>query len=770
MTTQTVAREEIKIGEGISTAVLLLMVLLSVAGSIHAADWADGLGVLAWAAVAGAGFGFALAKLPVRGFLAHLAMLIFAAPATATAASALLPNALTFSEKMIVLEERFIAWTRKVIAGGTSADNLIFVMQLTILMWVLAYSAAWFVYRRHQVWGALVPTGAALLLNLFYAAPQSGLYLGIFTVSALMLIVRLNLTMMERAWRNQAIGYATDINFDFLTYGIAFSLLLIMLVWLLPAAAPGPAWLGILEPFQGEWQGIEEQFSRVFSAVRGAARPAPSTFFGTTLSLGGPVRLGQRTVMDVQTNYGRYWRAAIYDKYTGIGWINTRLDTLNLSANDEILNASRGALRADVTQTVKVYLPDQNMLFAAAQPIRFGVPTEIRYGQSAAGPPDPALMDLALVRSRKMIREGDTYTVVSAISVADEDALRHDSLEYSRWISATYLQLPDDLPVRVRALAQQITEKSSNPYDRAAAIEKYLRENIKYNELISAPPPGRDGVDYTLFDRPEGYCNYYASAMVVLARALGIPARIATGYAFGEYKDGAFHVVETNAHSWPELYFPTYGWIEFEPTASQPIIERPKKTEPGSEPAPEFDPNLLSRQRSRQELEDDMNLGSGGTGSLRPRLPSPRDLAIIAVGIFALIGLGAAITELVRRARRLARLAPAARVYEAMLIRARWLGIREQKYATAFERAQRLGTVLPNARRDAERVAALYTHERYGARPLDPVERASLSIAWDTIRAEWRRGFVAYLIERVTASPRRLLARLARFNSRFSSG
>jgi transglutaminase-like putative cysteine protease len=575
---------------------------------------------------------------------------------------------------------------------------------------------------------------------------------------------------MERAWRSQAIGYAADINFDFLTYGIAFSLLLIMLVWLLPAAAPGPAWLGILEPFQGEWQGIEEQFSRVFSAVRGVARPAPSSFFGTTLSLGGPVRLGQRAVMDVQTNYGRYWRAAVYDKYTGIGWINTRLDALNLSANDEILNASRGALRADVTQTVKIYLPDQNMLFAAAQPIRFGVPTEIRYGQSAVGPPDPATLDLALVRSRKMIREGDTYTVVSAISVADEDTLRHDSIEYSRWISATYLQLPDDLPPRVRALAQQITEQASNPYDRAAALETYLREHIKYNELVSAPPPGRDGVDYTLFDRPEGYCNYYASAMAVLARAIGIPARIASGYAFGEYKDGAFHVVETNAHSWPELYFPTYGWIEFEPTASQPTIERPKKTEPGSTPEPEFDPNLASRRRSRRELEEDVDLGFGESVPRRPGLPAPRDLALIGGGLIALIGLGATIRVIVIRARRFARLAPAARVYEAMLIRARWLGIREDKSATAFERAQRLGMTLSNARRAVERVADLYMHERYGARPLDPVERASLVVAWDTIRAEWRRGFAAYLVERVMAPPRALRARLERFNSRFTAG
>jgi transglutaminase-like putative cysteine protease len=79
-------------------------------------------------------------------------------------------------------------------------------------------------------------------------------------------------------------------------------------------------------------------------------------------------------------------------------------------------------------------------------------------------------------------------------------------------------------------------------------------------------------VDYVLFVTQQGFCDYYASALAVMARTLGIPSRIATGYAQGQFDAdlNAYEVRQNNAHTWPEIYFPRYGWIQFEPTASQP--------------------------------------------------------------------------------------------------------------------------------------------------------------------------------------------------------
>ena len=103
---------------------------------------------------------------------------------------------------------------------------------------------------------------------------------------------------------------------------------------------------------------------------------------------------------------------------------------------------------------------------------------------------------------------------------------------------------------------------------RLLAIEAYLR-TISYTLDVPAPPLDRDVADYFLFDLRRGYCDYFATAMVVLARSVGIPARLVTGYASGGYDviSAQFVVLEKDAHSWVEVYFPSYGWVEFEPTS-----------------------------------------------------------------------------------------------------------------------------------------------------------------------------------------------------------
>jgi hypothetical protein len=136
-----------------------------------------------------------------------------------------------------------------------------------------------------------------------------------------------------------------------------------------------------------------------------------------------------------------------------------------------------------------------------------------------------------------------------------------------------FLALPNSVPERVLALARDLTASEPTAYDRAAAIQKYLRKYL-YTLDIPAPPAGRDVADYFLFDLKKGYCDYYATSMVVLARAAGLPARLVVGYANGAYDSerARYVITENYAHSWAEIYFANIGWVEFEPTASQPAI------------------------------------------------------------------------------------------------------------------------------------------------------------------------------------------------------
>jgi transglutaminase-like putative cysteine protease len=134
-----------------------------------------------------------------------------------------------------------------------------------------------------------------------------------------------------------------------------------------------------------------------------------------------------------------------------------------------------------------------------------------------------------------------------------------------------YLQLPSTLPERVRTLAQELTKDAKTDYEKAKVIEQYLKNNYTYTLTPGDVPKGYDFVDYFLFESKEGYCTYYATAMTILLRCVGVPARYVEGFLVTEenYQGGGrFDVLGSNAHAWPEVYLEGIGFVEFEPTAS----------------------------------------------------------------------------------------------------------------------------------------------------------------------------------------------------------
>ncbi len=790
MATLALRRERVATNEGVTPAILLALLLICVTGSIATAGWTGNLGLALTPALSALVLGSLIAPTRARGWLAHLFMLTLGVPAATLFFLPAFPNLLTLEQRLNVIALIWRTWFSLRLAGENivsiflskqgllitdvappleqRADTIdpIFLMILLYAMWMLAYLSAWFLYRRHQVWGAILLPGAAMVINLFYAQPQSGLYLGLFLLGVLLLLVRVNLNALEGMWRRAAVGYSTDITFDFISYGALFALLLILLAWILPPTAPGPEWLKVFDTLQAQWQEFEDNFQHNFF-LRPAGRPQPSPFGGATLVIGGPPNLGQRPVMNVQATAGRYWRGTVYDKYMGFGWVSTHNDSLNLNANDARLGNAGDALRQEITQTVQVLLPESTILFAAAQPLRFDVPTEIRYAQPPASL-SPAL-DLALARPRRALRAGDKYTAISAISIADEVALRRAARDYPEWIAANYLALPDDLPRRVRDLARTITAAAENPHDQAAALEAYLRTKITYNDSVSAPPAGRDGVDYMLFERPEGYCNYYASALAVLARAVGIPARVASGYALGDYRDGVYSVFEFNAHAWPELYFPGYGWIEFEPTASQPLIERPKRFAPTSDDSATTSATdrRSGREANADLLDDELNQNPGNRNvNWYTNVDESLRAALAAAAILAFAMLAALAARQWQFRARFARLAPSAQAYAEMIARAGWLSVRTQEHATPFETAQMIGEAIPQGATAVDRIASLYVRERYGARPLSPGESAALRVMRQDFRAAWRQRIVQHAMELVVARINRVIERINELGER----
>src|SRR5437763_10399009 len=127
------------------------------------------------------------------------------------------------------------------------------------------------------------------------------------------------------------------------------------------------------------------------------------------------------------------------------------------------------------------------------------------------------------------------------------------------------------MDARVARLAADIAANSSNAYDKAAAVEQYLKKNYGYT-LTLPEKPEADPVGEFLFRRKEGHCEYFASAMAVMLRTLGIPSRVVNGFRGGEFNDltSTYIVRASSAHTWVEAYFPGYGWITFDPTPADP--------------------------------------------------------------------------------------------------------------------------------------------------------------------------------------------------------
>ncbi len=170
---------------------------------------------------------------------------------------------------------------------------------------------------------------------------------------------------------------------------------------------------------------------------------------------------------------------------------------------------------------------------------------------------------------------GDAYTFVSAATKASIQDLENASADYPPEVVDKFLQIPPEFSPRVRGLAQELTAASVTPYEKAKAIETYLR-TLPYDDAIAAPPAGVDPLEYFLFDIKRGYCDYYATAMAMMLRTVGVPARTASGYAEGLFDEESqsYFITQRDAHTWVEVFFPEYGWIEFEPTAGESPLDR----------------------------------------------------------------------------------------------------------------------------------------------------------------------------------------------------
>jgi len=742
----TAARSSLR---GWGDFLLLALMSTNMAWAMQSAGWAPGLDRLYTLVLLATIAGVAVARSGFGRLFAALYQLVVGTAAILLSLSNLAPAGLTGQEQVYFLLDRAYAWIYNAYAGIPQPDNLVFVLWMAILVWILAYSAAWAYFRDQRKWQAVLPIGLAMLVNLYYGPPRLNGYFVLYLLCAILLLVRATLGEREIEWRQARVRFPLDISFDFMRDGLIFALFVIFLSWILPSAASDGQLSPMFEPLRRPWQAFQREWERLFSTVSyGRAVNVPT--FGTTLGLGGPREVTDDLVLDVDTPVNRYYRGAVHDFYlpNGGGWSLTRAAGVHLEEENNF-TVIAWPQRQVITQTVTTYLGD-SVIVAAPQPLRVFLPADAYLIDAE---PDlvqndaqiPPKVELAMIFARDDLAEGDSYVVVSAVISATELQLRADSASYPDFIRERYLQLPETLPDRVRQRAEEVAAGGSNPYDIAKAVERHLR-NYTYNDQIPGPAPGQDGVDYFLFEEQQGYCTYYASAMAVMLRHLGIPARLATGYATGEYQPatGLYRLRNKDLHTWVEVFFPSFGWVEFEPTAAEPVLLRPS----GEDLDLERGLSPSGQAGNLADLEDelrDQSLGpeasSDAIGVIQSLVTRGRGVALLLAAVVGILWIG--VWSLRRLRRPVGQRAPtfhsvpqgfAARLWEKLMQWARRFGLADDPSQTPLERAGALAGAVPQAASGAAALADLYTRDLFSPHPITLDDASQAQLTWMELR------------------------------------
>ena len=710
-----------RLKEGWSTLFLLWAMLLVASSAIVQTNLIDGLRVVSVAATAGMFSGLALAKSEFKDRTAFLYSLVFGLFVIAYLVGIILPGDLVWRERVLDILSRQGAWLQKAVNGGTSRDGLIFVIQTTAVYWILGYTAAWYTFRHPRLWRVILPTGLVLLsVVYYYNGPRPlVLYLAAYAVLSLLYAVRTHYNEQETQWRAAAVRYEKGSWLVFLRAGLLASLVVLLLSWSMPAMSASSSVSDALSGTQGPWREFQDNWTRLFSSLRtyGAGTVDP---YQDTLALGGPRTVGSTLIMDVTVPRqlrSVYWQAIAYDTYENGGWqIAEDVETRLHFPDDGLLPVPQTWAREAVNQVVQNYIPNSSFIYAAPELV--GSDKQM-FVESTRDAQDNEL--LTSVRSRYILRQGETYDVSSRLSTADAESLRLAGPAYPEWVTDRYLQVPETVTDETKVLAAELAAPYDNAFDKTIAVRDYLRNTITYNDQIEAPPDDVEPIHHILFDTQEGYCNYYASAMAMMLRSEGVPSRVVSGYAQGEFDEesSSYRVRASNAHTWVEVYFPQFGWIQFEPTVSIPTVDRPESAGGGDAFAsPVFDipdeEDLIDPRLS----EEDPGLNLDAESGLESGSPA-NDFPVWQAVVAAIILLVAAAVLFFAYEKNKSVEGDIDRSYRRLGFWASLLGILYGPADTPYERAERMTAAVPEGRSSIRNLTHEYVRKQFSGSYVD---------------------------------------------------
>jgi len=501
------------------------------------------------------------------------------------------------NSQLTTLLGKLAVWVQAVSQGIETKDTTFLRLALASIVWLLVLYAALELFRFRRTLHAFLPLGIAVISNVAYTGIGIA-YVYLYLAAVLLAMVWAHMTHLKHIWTVRGIDHSSHLLNSAMASGTFLSAAVIVFALAVPYVRLDRAADYFWNTYGTTFEDFYDRLDRAFAGRNPIIAPTPAprslgshqvyqspqlentVVFRVTTSDPSPIPIRDYAQdpwldeLDYLDGYledvpKRYWRERTYDTYTGRGWTNGQQESEEWAA--EIVWKAVPEATLPLTQTFRIVGDIPGYGFAANEPITVDQPYTV------------------ITRDRQDLVafsvSSDRYSVVSRTPDATVDELQAAEEEYADWITERYLSL-EGIPEQVQQTARHVVEQvgAETRYEKAVAIEAYLRQ-FEYDLEVPPAPAGQDVATYFLFDAKRGYCDYSASTMVVMLRSVGVAARYASGFSMGYYDERTeeWVVLESNAHAWPEVYFPGHGWIEFEPTPSQSTFVRPTASDDGEE-------------------------------------------------------------------------------------------------------------------------------------------------------------------------------------------
>jgi transglutaminase-like putative cysteine protease len=653
-------------------------------------------------------------------------------------------------------------WLQHALLGnGQSDDNTIFLLFLAILTMLLAYISLWLVVRTRRPWLAVLANGVVLLINLNWSTPDHYFYLALFLLMALLMLVRFTLAENMRRWRAKGLRFSPDLSWDVMQTGAIFAVLVLLVSYNLPVGAANPAIVNALTSPNSPVTGLESRLQQLFGGVTGNGTGPGVSFFSQSLRLVGTVHLPDQEILHytVPSNLddpGQYLVTETFDTYDGSSLWTQSLAQQTPYQPNQVEPAPSGFESIDHYNLTfdRVPIGGETYLFApGVVPASFSVKVNALVSENA-GVPTSWQATQPLVAGASYNAEG----YISTATVAQLQKVPYPSQGGSTLYPSPMLD--EYLPANSGYIAKAVsdtatlwTKGATNMYDAATQIEAHLR-TFTYSTTNPNPPGDQDAVSYFLQTK-KGFCTYFASAMALMGRALHMPTRVVSGFTSGQFDDKSrtFVVKGTAAHTWTQIYFGQYGWINFEPTQTFAQFFRPTSGIGGPTPSATTGPVVTPTPNQHFQHQNGDN-GPNGTSNTT----NPAGTAIIDVGLalaaaaFLVLLLTAIFLVWWRLLYR--KLTPAAATLARLTRLGAWAGAPPRRQNTPDEYVERLSTLVPSQRDALTEVVDVYDRERWGG-GAPPGSSRTLPTLYRRLRV----ALIPLIASRARRLPRALLRR-----------